>query len=164
MTPNGPHHPVPPLRSPDLGPSFPSHHCRYSLSLNPPTQSHPSPDHGPLSTVHHHHTSLSPSLITYYFENSPPNWNAKELRLLFSRIASINNVYVSLHLNKLGRHFGFVTVKNIPTLSHLLQWFNSFWIGSYKLRFNIAKHQRPHPPQTPKPESAILQSQTSAQY
>lgn len=107
----------------------------------------------PLLPSYHQHPSLnhrspghplpSTDTITYYFENFPPNWNAHELHLLFSKQASIRHVHVSPCLNTKGQHFGFVTVKHNPTLPYLLQWFHSFWIGSYKLRFNEATHQCP---------------------
>ncbi|XVF82091.1 hypothetical protein PTKIN_Ptkin16aG0016200 [Pterospermum kingtungense] len=89
------------------------------------------------SEVKFAHHSMQVSNI--HFTNFPVGWNAESLWNIFKNYGEILDVYIPAKKNIRGQKYGFVSFTNMMDVAGLIDSLNQIWIGSYKLRFSLAK-------------------------
>nr|KAJ0213700.1 hypothetical protein LSAT_V11C400222220 [Lactuca sativa] len=98
------------------------------------------------------HQLISRNAITYFFQNFPEDWDEKALWHTFQQYGMIVDLYIAKKRSKSNNRFGFVRFIRIRDPSAFAQKLNEIWIGSFKIRANIARFQRnPHLFHTPIP-------------
>lgn len=80
---------------------------------------------------------------TILFTNFPNGWIAEKLWNVFKNYGHIIDVYIPFKRNIRGQRFGFISYAFMDDATNLiLSLINKLWIGSYKLRFFIARNSR----------------------
>lgn len=98
------------------------------------------------------HQLISRNAITYFFQNFPEDWDKKALWHTFQQYGTIVDLCIAKKRSKSNNRFGFVRFIRIRDPSAFARKLNEIWIGSFKIRANIARFQRnPHLFHTPIP-------------
>ena len=115
------------------------------------TRHSPTPHPSPPSS-----TAPLNTLVTYYFENFPNNWNHSAFRSLFSKYLTIINIYISPCLNRSGSRFGFFKVANSPSVTQSIKLIAALWIGDKKLHIQLARRPKLFPSHTQLPSMTSI--------
>ncbi|XVF59234.1 hypothetical protein PTKIN_Ptkin07bG0259600 [Pterospermum kingtungense] len=83
--------------------------------------------------------SLQVSITNIYFTNFPDGWKAENLWEIFKNYRDIDDVFIPAKRNIRGQRFGIICYRNMNDVEGLIDSLNKIWIGSYKLRFYIAR-------------------------
>ncbi|GKF75272.1 nucleotide-binding alpha-beta plait domain-containing protein, partial [Tanacetum coccineum] len=83
------------------------------------------------------------TVVNYFFTNFPPEWNEGNLREVFAEFGEVADVYVARKLSKVGLRFVFARFSRVGNPQVLEKRLNKIWNGSFKLRANVAKFERP---------------------
>jgi RNA recognition motif-containing protein len=90
---------------------------------------------------------LDRETTSYFITNFPKETKVTELWSKFSRFARVGEVYIPNKLDKQGCRFGFVKFKDVKDAVELLRRISNIWLGSFKIRVNLAKfHKNTLPP------------------
>ncbi|MCH99441.1 RNA-binding protein 25-like, partial [Trifolium medium] len=81
-------------------------------------------------------------VTTFYFTNFPEYLTVEDLWEKFARIWRVDEVFIPLKLDRKGKRFGFVRFWEIQNVEMLLRKIEDIWFDTYKLRANLALHQR----------------------
>ncbi|PWA89944.1 cytochrome P450 [Artemisia annua] len=78
----------------------------------------------PISTSPSHHSPKeqnNPPTVTYYFTNFPSNWDHTVMLSVFRKYGCAIDVFIASKRNRLGKRFGFCSIKYIGGLNLLVQ-------------------------------------------
>lgn len=89
------------------------------------------------------HDTRSEGMVPCYFTNIPDDCSVEDLWLIFLRKGKAQDVYIPMKLSKFGKRFGFVQFRDVFNPRELEKSLNQIWLGTYKLRANMARFQRP---------------------
>jgi hypothetical protein len=81
-------------------------------------------------------------VTTLYFTNFPDHLTVIDLWERFARIWRVDEVFIPLKLDRKGKRFGFVRFWEVQNVDMVRTKLEDIWIGTYKLRANLAMHQR----------------------
>ncbi|WJX13955.1 hypothetical protein P8452_04289 [Trifolium repens] len=81
-------------------------------------------------------------VTTLYFTNFPNHLTTFALWERFARIWRVDEVYIPQKVDRKGRRFGFVRFWEVQNVEILLRKMEDIWFDTYKLRANLAMHQR----------------------
>ncbi|WJX64337.1 hypothetical protein P8452_49133 [Trifolium repens] len=76
---------------------------------------------------------------SFFFTNFPVEVTAADLWPKFGRFGRVGEVYIPDRLDKQGRRFGFVKYRDVRDPKEQLGLLVDIWVGSYKLRVNLAR-------------------------
>lgn len=85
------------------------------------------------------HAKGSDKFVNIHFTNFPDGWNAESLWNIFKMYGDIVEVYIPAKRNVREQRFGFAYFSTPTDVEGLMGSLNNIWIGSYKLRFCLAK-------------------------
>ena len=77
-----------------------------------------------------------------YFTNFLDAWESCHFWEIFKAYGDIIDVHIPVKRNSKGQRFGFICFLPIDDLNSLLLSLNQIWIGSFKLRFYIARGEK----------------------
>jgi hypothetical protein len=81
-----------------------------------------------------------------FFTNFPVEITAADLWPKFGRFGRVGEVYIPDRLDKQGRRFGFVKYRDVRDPKEQLGLLADIWVGSFKLRVNLARFAKGTPP------------------
>jgi hypothetical protein len=81
---------------------------------------------------------LNKETTSFFVTNFPEETHVMELWSLFAKHGRVGEVYVPQKRDKRGNRFGFVKFKEVKNLEALCERLEDVWLGSYKLRVNLA--------------------------
>lgn len=88
---------------------------------------------------HRYQDGVPEGITTYYITNFPEDYGTKGLSKLFAKWGDVISVYIPKKRNKDGYLFGFAKLQRVTEPKELEKRLDQIWIGSYKLRVNIAR-------------------------
>lgn len=78
-------------------------------------------------------------IVNLHFTNFPIGWSAKSLWAIFKKYDDICDVYIPDKMNSRGQRFGFACFRCLGDVLDLVDSLSSIWIGSFLLRFFLAR-------------------------
>ncbi|KAL4565601.1 hypothetical protein LXL04_029703 [Taraxacum kok-saghyz] len=102
---------------------------------------------------------------SFFFTNFPQSITVNDVWRVCSRIGRVVDVYISPHLSKMGKRFGFIRFAGIRSDQEIIEKLNDTWFGYYKLFASVptypkqdnAKPKAVHGVK-PKPKMPIMKS------
>ncbi|GAU32818.1 hypothetical protein TSUD_208860 [Trifolium subterraneum] len=85
---------------------------------------------------------LDKETTSFFISNLPDDATTEDLWMLFLRYGRVVEVYIPKKLDKRGGRFGFVKFKEIKEVEALTVSMKEVWLGSFKLRVNLARFGR----------------------
>jgi hypothetical protein len=76
---------------------------------------------------------------SFFFTNFPAEITAADLWPKFGHFDRVGEVYIPDRLDKQGRRFGFVKYRDVRDPKEQLGLLSDIWVGTYKLRVNLAR-------------------------
>ncbi|CAI9259369.1 unnamed protein product [Lactuca saligna] len=83
-----------------------------------------------------------PIKFSFYFTNFPEDYKEGELWEVFKHFGKVIDIFIAKKMNLANRKFGFVRFMGVDNVRIFEVKLNSIWLGSHKLRVNLAKFQR----------------------
>ncbi|MFS8007331.1 putative RNA recognition motif domain, nucleotide-binding alpha-beta plait domain superfamily [Helianthus anomalus] len=77
--------------------------------------------------------------VKYYITNLPEICGGNDMDGLLKVFGEISKIYIVRKRDKVGRRFGFVIFQHIRYKEELERSMKNLWMGSYKVRSNIAR-------------------------
>jgi RNA recognition motif-containing protein len=81
---------------------------------------------------------LDKETTPFFFTNFPEDVQVVELWSLFAKHGRVGEVYVPNKRDKRGQRFGFVKFKDVKNIEALNDRLGDVWMGSFKLKVNLA--------------------------
>ncbi|MCI07766.1 RNA-binding protein 25-like, partial [Trifolium medium] len=85
-------------------------------------------------------------VTTFYFTNFPDYLTVHDLWERFAGIWRVDEVYIPQKLDRRGKRFGFVRFWEVQNVDGILRKLEDIWFETYKIRANLAMHQRDSKP------------------
>jgi RNA recognition motif-containing protein len=76
---------------------------------------------------------------SFFVTNFPDEAKAADLWPKFAHYGRVGEVYIPEKRDKQGRRFGFVKYREVRDAKEHLQLLSNIWMGTYKLRVNLAR-------------------------
>ncbi|GAU45310.1 hypothetical protein TSUD_300390 [Trifolium subterraneum] len=80
--------------------------------------------------------------VSFFFTNFPHTEDVVGLRKTFGSFGRIGDLFIPSKRTKFNQRFGFVRFRAVWDVDELLLKLQDIWLGTYKLRVNIAKFRR----------------------
>ncbi|KAL4563688.1 hypothetical protein LXL04_027733 [Taraxacum kok-saghyz] len=87
-----------------------------------------------------HH--VSEKSRSFFFTNFPQSIVANDVWRVCSRMGHVVDVYISPHLSKMGKRFGFVRFVDVKGDQLIVDQLNEVWFGYYKLFASIPRYPK----------------------
>jgi hypothetical protein len=85
---------------------------------------------------------LDKETTSFFFTNIPEEVQVVDLWSLFAKFGRVGEVYIPMKRDKRGNRFGFVKYKDVNNVEALASRLEEVWVGSYKIRVNLARFGR----------------------
>ncbi|GAU40168.1 hypothetical protein TSUD_292720 [Trifolium subterraneum] len=107
---------------------------------------------------------LDQETTSFFFTNFPEDAKVVDLWSRFGRFGRVGEVYIPKKVDKQGRQFGFVKFRDVSDARELLRTISDIWMGSFKLRVNLAKFRKNNQPEaTGEQRKGLLMGQKTTQ-
>ncbi|GAU47734.1 hypothetical protein TSUD_386930 [Trifolium subterraneum] len=85
---------------------------------------------------------LNQEATSYFITNFPEEVKVVDLWARFARFGRVGEVYIPNKVDKQGHRFGFVKFREVSDAKELLRRISDIWMGSFRLRVNLAKPRK----------------------
>jgi RNA recognition motif-containing protein len=82
---------------------------------------------------------LDQASTSFFFTNIPDDVKAVDLWPKFAHFGRVGEVYIPEKRDKQGSRFGFVKYRDVRDAREQLDLISDIWVGTYKIRVNIAR-------------------------
>lgn len=82
------------------------------------------------------------STKSFFFTNLPEGFKVSALYSVFHRFGKVEEVYVPLRCDRLGKRFGFVKFQEVSDVEEMESRLREVWLGDTRLKVNAARFGR----------------------